>query len=499
MKEYIVKYYLSEFHGAVIGLSAGVVFLVAAILLWKFGVAHGLSRGIAYALIGGGLFFTVACVGVSINNKQTAQKVEQSVIVSDTDTQASEIERMEKVMASSYTGALIMFSLFIIVGLVFVLAFQGNLLMKGVGLGLLIIGTYGHFTEAFSMKRNRGYLEEIKSLKFENENINNMKMENKELFNTATVGNIEVRNRVIRAAIGDRAHGNVTEEVIENYRKLAAGGVGAIVTGFVTVEERESFIPTLAFYDDKYIEQHKPLTDAVHAEGGKIILQIASVGSFVTGGDYEGVPIYAPSAVEHMYSKIVPKEMTIEEIKQVQKKFADAALRGKKAGYDGVEIHGAHNFLLSLFTSPHYNRRTDAYGGNAENRARMLLETVKIVKDAVGNDYPIWVKINSDDHFDNGITLEDFLYQCKELEKLEVAAIEVSGNWSSVASKTEPLYLDAATKAAESVATDVIAAGGFREAAQMQEILRTTGIDAFGIARPFMKNPNLNEVLKLIN
>jgi hypothetical protein len=179
---------------------------------------------------------------------------------------------MEKVMASSCTSALILFSLCIVAGLGMVLVFRENLLLKGIGLGLLIIGASGHITEAFSMKRNRGYLEEIKSLKFENENGDNMKMENKELFGTATVGNIEVRNRIIRAVTtGDRAHGNVTEEVIENYRKLAAGGVVAIVTGLVTVEERESFIPTLAFYDDKYIEQHKPLTDAVHTEGGKIV------------------------------------------------------------------------------------------------------------------------------------------------------------------------------------------------------------------------------------
>jgi hypothetical protein len=86
MKEYVVKYYLGEFHGAAIGLSAGVIFLIAAILLWKFGAAHGLLRGIAYALIGGGLFFTVAGIGVSINSKQTVQKIEQNIIVSDTDT-----------------------------------------------------------------------------------------------------------------------------------------------------------------------------------------------------------------------------------------------------------------------------------------------------------------------------------------------------------------------------------------------------------------------------
>jgi 2,4-dienoyl-CoA reductase-like NADH-dependent reductase (Old Yellow Enzyme family) len=382
--------------------------------------------------------------------------------------------------------------IFLLAAIFFVL-YRNDRLMKGIVLGILIFAFVGHTAEIFSMQNNKTRQNEVKLLKSGD---NNMDVKKKNLFESTTIGAISARNRIIRAAIADRAHGDVTQEVIENYRKLAAGGVGVIITGFVTVEKRELFIPTLAFHDDKYISQHKPLIDAVHTEGGKIVLQIASVGSFVIGGNYEGVPIYAPSAVEHMYSKIIPKEMTVEEIKQVQKNFADAALRAKKAGYDGVEIHGAHNFLLSLFSSPYYNKRADNYGGSVENRSRMLLETVSAARQAVGSDYPLWVKINSEEHFDGGITQEDFLYQCRELEKLGVNAIEISGNWSMVASKEGALYLKESIKAAETVSTDIIATGGYRKIAQMQEILDTTGIDAFGIARPFMKSPNMNDVLE---
>ncbi|MDR1652623.1 MAG: DsbA family protein [Prevotellaceae bacterium] len=166
MKEYLIKYYLSEFHGTVTGLGAGVIFLIAAVLLWKLGASQGLSRGIAYALIGGGLFFTVACAGVSLHNRKMIQNIEQQDITNNSETQISEIARMENVMKSSYTGALIMFSSCVVIGLLFVLVFQGNLTMKGVGLGLLLFGAYGHFTEAFSMKRNRDYLNELKMLKF---------------------------------------------------------------------------------------------------------------------------------------------------------------------------------------------------------------------------------------------------------------------------------------------------------------------------------------------
>lgn len=316
------------------------------------------------------------------------------------------------------------------------------------------------------------------------------------MFTPTIIGGISARNSIIRAAIGDHSTGGITDEIIGQYRDLAAGGVGVIITGFVTVEKRESFIPTIHFFDDSHIPGHRELVKAVHEQGGRIVVQIASVGSYVIGGDYTGIPIYAPSAVEHLASKIMPKEMSEEEIRQVQHCFAGAALRGKEAGYDGVEIHAAHNFLISLFASPYYNHRTDEYGGVLENRSRMLLETVKAVKEAVGEDYPVWVKLNSAEHMDNGIALDDFIYLCEQLDRLRVAAIEVSGNWSAIASKIGPYYLEAAAKAAKMVAPDIILTGGIRSTAEMLEILQTTKIAAFGIARPFMKDPDFINTLQ---
>jgi 2,4-dienoyl-CoA reductase-like NADH-dependent reductase (Old Yellow Enzyme family) len=317
----------------------------------------------------------------------------------------------------------------------------------------------------------------------------------KTVFEPTVIGGLPARNRIIRAAVADRSNGAVTGEIIEKYRRLAASGVGVIITGFVTVEERESFIPTVAFFDDSRLPRHQDLVNAVHQQGGKIVLQIASVGSYVIGGDCQGVPIYAPSAVQHLASQVRPQEMSLEEIRQVRQCFVNAAIRGKSAGYDGIEIHGAHNFLLSLFASPYYNRRTDAYGGSVENRARMLLETVGAVKKAVGGDCPIWVKLNSDEHIDNGITGDEFLYQCEELDKLGVAAIEVSGNWSTIASRTGPYYLDAARRAADLLEADVILTGGLRKAAEMLDILKSSKIVAFGMARPFIKNPDFMAAL----
>jgi 2,4-dienoyl-CoA reductase-like NADH-dependent reductase (Old Yellow Enzyme family) len=290
--------------------------------------------------------------------------------------------------------------------------------------------------------------------------------------------------------------GDITGEIIKKYCKIVDSGVGIIITGFVTVEERESFIPTVAFFDDRYISQHQELVNAVHQQSGKIVLQIASVGSYLIGGSLPEVPIYAPSVVQHLASKVTPREMSETEIKIVQQSFVEAAIRGKKSGYDGVEIHGAHNFLLSLFLSPYYNRRTDSYGGNVENRARMLLETVGAMKEALGDDYPIWVKLNSNEHMENGITLDDFLYICKQLDKLGIAAIEVSGNQHTISSKIYPYYLLEAGKAADLVKADVIITGGIRRLVEMQKILITSKIVAFGMARPFLEDPDLITTLQ---
>jgi len=146
-------------------------------------------------------------------------------------------------------------------------------------------------------------------------------------------------------------------------------------------------------------------------------------------GDPGVRPILRPSAVANLNNGIVPQEMSLSEIKDVQNKFAQAAVRAQKAGFDGIELHEAHGFLLSQFLTPHYNHRSDIYGGSNENRGRMILETYSMAREAVGNDYPIWIKINCTDGIEEGISLDDFRYICSELTKLGVDAIEVRGNW----------------------------------------------------------------------
>ncbi|MFW2490223.1 NADH:flavin oxidoreductase [Clostridium chromiireducens] len=315
----------------------------------------------------------------------------------------------------------------------------------------------------------------------------------KKLLDTTKLGNMTLKNRFIRSAIGDYAiDGHLNEKIFETYENLAKGGVGTIITGFALVDKAEKSASILAMYDDSFIEEYEKLTNKVHEHGANIVLQLVYTGSFAMG-DVTGKTVLGASAVANLINGIVPKEMDIDEIKSVQKKFAQAALRAKKAGFDGIEIHGAHGFLLNQFITPYYNQRKDIYGGTIENRARMLVETYSAIRDAVGEEYPVFAKVNSTDGFEGGMTLDDCRYVCKELDRLGIDAIEVSGNWYQLSSsgKKETYFKDEATVLAKDNKAVIIVTGYNREYEKMEQLLNTDGIEYFGMARPFISEPDL--------
>lgn len=313
----------------------------------------------------------------------------------------------------------------------------------------------------------------------------------KKLLDKTRIGNLTLKNRFIRAAIGDFADdGHLNERIFGEYETLAKGGVGTIITGFTLVDEAEKLFPITAIYDDLFIEDFRKLTDIVHSQGTNIILQLVYIGSYVMGEIGERV-VLGPSAVANLNTKVIPKEMDISEIKAVQEKFAKAALRAKKAGFDGVEIHAGHGFLLNQFITPYYNRRSDAYGGSIENRARMMLETYSAVRETVGKDYQVWVKVNSTDGFEGGLTFDDCQYVCKELARLGADAIEVSGNWIMPSSKKEIYFKEEAAAIAKENDIAVIVTGGNRDYGEMERLLNSTNIEYFGLARPFISEPDL--------
>jgi 2,4-dienoyl-CoA reductase-like NADH-dependent reductase (Old Yellow Enzyme family) len=239
----------------------------------------------------------------------------------------------------------------------------------------------------------------------------------------------------------------------------------------------------MSIYDDCFIDDLKKLTNRVHKFETNIILQLVYFGSLVGSA---GEEIWGPSSVENLYSKVQPKEMTRKEIHYIQEEFAFAALRAKKAGFDGIQIHAAHGFLLSQFLTPYYNRRTDEYGGSIENRARMILETYSAIRAMVGKDYPIFIKINSTDSMEAGMTFDDCKYVCQKLAQAGVDAIEISGDIMNLAPKQEAYFKDYAAEIASENNTPIIVVGGNREYSTIESTLRETSIEYFSFSRPFI-------------
>ncbi|MDR1378624.1 MAG: NADH:flavin oxidoreductase [Synergistaceae bacterium] len=315
----------------------------------------------------------------------------------------------------------------------------------------------------------------------------------KTLFDATKIGNMVLKNRFVRAAVADKtADGSISEEMIELYRKLAKGGVGSIITGYTLVDVAERALPVVALYNDVFIDRHRKLTKAAHEGGANILAQLVYIGSY-TSSHTGGLVALAPSAVANLMTGTVAREANAEELKEIQKKFAQAALRAREAGYDGVELHAAHGFLLSQFMTPHYNQRTDAYGGSDANRSRMTLETYESVRGAVEERFPIWVKINSTDGIENGLTQKDCLYLCKKLTERGVDAIEVSGKWFGRPTDAGAYFEDAAAAIAKENSVPVVLTGGNRDPLEMTRVLNKTDIGYFGIARPLVSEPNLIE------
>jgi 2,4-dienoyl-CoA reductase-like NADH-dependent reductase (Old Yellow Enzyme family) len=314
----------------------------------------------------------------------------------------------------------------------------------------------------------------------------------KSLFDQTCIGSIHLKNRLIRSATGDHLalEGHVTEEVLALYEDLAKGGVGTIITGFAKVLDfKKPFFEMLSIHDDSFIGEYKKLTDMVHSYGTNIILQVVYCGSLTMQDAGEG-EIWGPSPVEHLYTKFKPKEMTKEDISCLQKAFADAALRAKKAGFDGIQLHAAHGFLLSQFLSPYYNRRSDEYGGSIENRARMLLETCSAVREMVGSEYSILIKINNTDAMEQGMTFEDCKYVCKQLAQAGIDAIEISGNWMEFPPKQEFYFKEHAAEIAAENDIPIILVGGNRDYHSITATLNETSIDYFSFSRAFIAEPD---------
>jgi 2,4-dienoyl-CoA reductase-like NADH-dependent reductase (Old Yellow Enzyme family) len=311
---------------------------------------------------------------------------------------------------------------------------------------------------------------------------------------TELKGNV-LKNRFMRAATWERMadeDGTVNDRLIDFYEELAKGGIGTIITGYAFVMDDEQPNPKMmGMSNDSFIEKNKILVDKVHQYDTKIIMQLAYGGSQTRYNLGERV-IFAPSAIENPNTGVMPKEMTKEDINTVVKAFANAAHRAKKAGYDGVELHAAHGYLLSQFLSPDYNKRTDNYGGSINNRIRIICEIYDETRALVGDDFIIMIKINVSDFTDEGFSFKACQLACQELASVGIDAIEVSGKTPPGShKKAESVLADYAAILAEQVDIPVILSRLNRTPHVMHNILNQTKIEYFSMSRPLIAEPGL--------
>jgi 2,4-dienoyl-CoA reductase-like NADH-dependent reductase (Old Yellow Enzyme family) len=326
----------------------------------------------------------------------------------------------------------------------------------------------------------------------------------KALFDQTQLAGMTLKNRFIRSATYDGfsdENGHMTEALFQVYENLAKGGVGTIITGLTYVSDlEESYQAQMGIYDDSFIEEYKKLTEMSHQYNARIIVQLVSLGSQASPGTV-GKVMWGPSAVTDLGLNNTPQEMTAQDIRKVQQAFAEAALRAKRAGFDGVQMHVAHGYLLSKFLTPYYNRRSDGYGGTIENRARMVLETYQAIRDKVGPDYPVLIKINCDDFMDQGMAFADCKYVCHKLAEAGVSAIEISGGIPAsrpgegtirkVTTEQESYFKSYAAEIAQKIKVPVILVGGNRTFDSMSEILNQTDIEYFALCRPLIRESDL--------
>ncbi|HEY6874599.1 MAG TPA: NADH:flavin oxidoreductase [Geobacteraceae bacterium] len=336
--------------------------------------------------------------------------------------------------------------------------------------------------------------------------IEHVKVATQELFRETEIKGVGLANRFVYSATWDGVAddgGFCTQRNIDMLVQRARGGVGLLITGmaFVTLEGRAA--PwQLAIYDDRFVPGLTEMAKAVHEAHGKVFLQLAHAGcrapTALTGTEPSGPSANGSDLFPHC------REMTLAEIDKVVAAFGEAAARGKRAGFDGVQLHAAHGYLLSQFLSPFFNQRTDRYGGNLENRARLLLEVVQAVRKEVGEGYPLLVKINSEDFLENGFTADESLEVCAMLEKSGVDAIEMSGGTVYESGKyscmrtgvakspeTESYYREAAARYKQRIGLPLLLVGGIRSLEAAGSIVRDGIADFISLCRPLIREPDL--------
>ncbi len=355
------------------------------------------------------------------------------------------------------------------------------------------------------------------------------------LFEPVEIGTLKLKNRFVRSATVEclaSEDGRVTEAYLEAYERLARGRVGLIVPGNYYVNPMGRAYPkTITVDRDDCIPDLRRVTEVVHAHGARIVGQINHGGREADPRLIPGRPL-GPSPVRDKLTFVKPREMTEAEIEETIGDFARAARRLMEAGFDGIQIHAAHGYLVNQFLSPYTNRRRDRWGGSPENRMRFLLEIYRRVRSEVGRETPVLTKINAEDFVARGVHLEACVATCKRLAEAGIDAIEVSGgipekglvtikgdlprdlflrgrglverigfrlverSLRRAAAFEEGYFLPHAAEVKRHVPVPVIAVGGLRTRRTMEEAILRGKADLVSLCRPFIRQPALVRLME---
>jgi 2,4-dienoyl-CoA reductase-like NADH-dependent reductase (Old Yellow Enzyme family)/thioredoxin reductase len=322
------------------------------------------------------------------------------------------------------------------------------------------------------------------------------------VFEPIQINRLTLKNRMVVSAMVTlyaNADGTANEKFIAYHEEKAKGGWGLIITEDYIINPTAGGYDRLpGLYKDEQIESHRALTDRVHAAGGHIFAQIYHAGR-ETSSDVTGVQPVAPSPIKDHVMPEIPRELTKAEIEELVEQFGDCALRVKKAGFDGVELHGAHGYLIGQFVSPVSNKRTDEYGGTIYGRAKFALDIVKNVRQKVGPDFPVTYRMSTVEYVDGGLGINEAKALAMMLEEAGIDAIHCSqGVYGSmhviIAPSIVPngYYIDNAAEIKKVVNIPVIAVGGrVNDPALAEEILRSGKADMVTMGRASLADPAL--------
>jgi 2,4-dienoyl-CoA reductase-like NADH-dependent reductase (Old Yellow Enzyme family) len=324
------------------------------------------------------------------------------------------------------------------------------------------------------------------------------------LFELSTIKGMPLANRFVRSATWEGMageDGSVTPALLSCMKQLAEGQVGLIISSHAYVSPEGQAGPRqIGAYKDALMDGLRQMTETVHQQGGKIVLQMAHSGC-MANPRLTGQPALCPSSIEGI-SPSPCQEMSTDDIQKLVEAFGQAAKRAKDAGFDGVQLHAAHGYLMNQFLSPLFNKRTDGYGGPVEHRYQVLREVLKEVRSTVGEGFPILIKLNSQDFLEGGLTLEDSLKIGKLLQEDGIDAIELSGGTQRSGKNTpsrmgitneekEAYFLEAAKVFKEQIKVPLILVGGIRSLEVAGRIIDQGFVDYISMSRPFIREPGL--------